>query len=146
MFGWVFRQPPTAERLAAGYERIRDLFGQRFPTGAFRTCDFRPHFDGHGHNACVEIAPRETVEATRAAAYAKLAEMVEFLRPLQSLFGPHDRAQFTVGFPVTVKPHARWIIKGWAPTARLADVRPPDFAAVGGAIGENDTWFDRVWA
>lgn len=127
------------------YERIRLLFAQRFPTGGFSSCDFRPHFDGYGHNAHVEIMPEESVEATRALAYTRLAEMVEFLRPLHLLFGPNDRVQFGVGFPASIKPTGRRIFKGWIPTARLGDVQSPNFAAVGGAIGENDSWFVGLW-
>ena len=131
--------------MAADYERIRSLFARRFPTGSFSSsCDFRPHFDGHGHHASVEIMPAESIEATRRLAYSRLAEMIEFLRPLQALFGPHDRLQFAVGFPVTVKPANRRIFKGWIPAACLAEVRSPDFAAVGGAIGENDVWFEGL--
>jgi hypothetical protein len=146
VFRWLFRKALSVpERLAVNCERVRELFGQRFPTGAFSSCDFRPHFDGYGHNAWVEIEPLESAEATRVLAYARLAEMIEFLRPLQPLFGPHDRVQFAVGFPEAVKPTARRIFKGWIPAARLADVQPPDFAAVGGAIGENDVWAEGLW-
>ena len=89
--------------------------------------------------------PAESVEATRALAYARLAEMVDFLRPFQQVFGPHDRVQFAVGFPVTVKAIRRRMFKGWIPTSSLAEVLPPDFAAVGGGFGENDTWFEGLW-
>jgi hypothetical protein len=107
--------------------------------------DFRPYFDGYGHTAWVEILPAESVEATRALAYARLAEMIDFFRPLQQVFGPHDRVQFAVGFPVTVKAIRRRIFKGWIPTSSLVEVHPPDFAAVGGGLGENDTWFEGLW-
>ena len=122
MFGWLFRKPPSvpAQR-AADYERIQELFGQRFPTGGFSSCDFRPHFDGYGHNAWVEIEPLESAEATRALAYACLEGIVEFLRPLQPRFGPHDRVQFAVGFTVAIKPVNRRIFKGWIPAARLPE-------------------------
>ena len=99
------------------YERIQTLFTRQFPTGSFSSLDFRPHFDGYGHNAWVEIMPAESVEATRALGYARLAEMVDFLRPFQSQFGPHDRVQFAVGFPVTVKAIRRRMFKGWIPTS-----------------------------
>ena len=146
MFGWLFRKPiSTSTRLLKGFGRIRELFGQRFPTGAFSSCDYRPHFDGHGHNAWVEIEPLGSVEATRASAYARLAEMIDFLRPLQTLFGPRDRVQFAVGFPVAVKPTGRRMFKGWIPAVRMADVQPPDFSAVSGRFGENDIWFEGLW-
>ncbi len=128
------------------YERIQRLFVQRFPTGGFSSCDFRPHFDGHGHNAYVDIMPEASVEATRALAYTRLAEMIEFLRPLQSLFGPHDRVEFAVGFPVSIKPTGRRMLHGGIPAAKLGDVQSPEFAAVGGAIGESDVWFVGLWA
>jgi hypothetical protein len=128
------------------YERIRNLFEARFPTGGFSSCDFYPHFNGFGHNAWVAIEPLESAEATCVLAYAKLEEMCEFLRSLRELFGGHDRIQFAVGFPESVKPVSRRIFKGWIPAIRLADVRPPDFAAVGGGFGENDVWSDGVWA
>lgn len=130
---------------AMNYERIRRLFAERFPTGGFSSCDFRPHFDGYWHNCFVEIMPEASVEATRALAYARLADMVEFLRPLQPLFGAHDRVQFAVGFPVSVKPTGRRMLHGGIPAARLGDIQAPDFAAVGGAIGENDSWFVGLW-
>ena len=128
------------------YERIKILFARQFPTGAFSSCDFRPHFDGYGHNAWVEILPAESVDATRALAYARLAEMIEFLRPLQPLFGPQDRVQFAVGFPIAVKPTGRRMFMGWVPASRLGEVQSPNFAAVGGAIGENDFWFEGLWS
>ncbi len=127
------------------YDHIRLLFAERFPTGGFSSCDFRPHFDGYGHNAYVEIVPEASIEATRALAYTRLTEMVEFLRPLQSLFGPHDRIELAVGFPVSVKPTCRRMLRGWISTARLGNVQAPDFAAVGGAFGENDSWFVGLW-
>jgi hypothetical protein len=142
VFGWLFRTPATP---AANHERIREEFARRFPTGGFSSLDFRPHFDGYGHNAWAEILPAATVEATRAAAYDKLAEIVEFLRPFQPLFGRGDRVQFAVGFPVAIKATGRRMFMGWVPAARLADVRPPDFAAVGGAFGENDVWHEGLW-
>ena len=127
------------------YERIRTSFARRFPTGTFSSLDFRPTFDGYGHTAWLEIMPAESIVATRTLAYARLAEMVECLRPLRPRFGPHDRVQFGVGFPITVKAIRRRMFKGWFPTSRLADVRPPNFAAVGGGFGENDTWFEGLW-
>ncbi|HEY1189124.1 MAG TPA: hypothetical protein VGE74_15830 [Gemmata sp.] len=146
MFGWLWRRSSAGfEQLAVNYERIRQSFGQRFPTGGFSSCDFRPHFAGHGHNAWSEIMPTETVEETCALGYARLVEMVDFLRPLQPLFGPHDRIQFAVGFPITVKAVNRRMFKGWFPVARLEQVKPPDFASVGGAIGENGSWFEGLW-
>src|SRR5262245_46131359 len=127
------------------YELLQKLFGWRFPSGAFTSCDMRPHFDGFGHNAYVAIEPLESAQATRALAYTRLAEMIEFLRPLRRLFEAHDRIQFAVGFPESVKPTQRRIFRGWIPATRLAEVRPPDFAAVGGAFGENDVWAVGLW-
>ena len=145
MFGWLFRKtPPDSEQFAVNHKRIRQLFAQRFPTGGFSSSDFRPHFDGYGHNAWCEITPADTIESTRTRGYSRLAEMVDFLRPLQPLFGPHDRIQFTVGFPVTAKAANRRMFKGWLAALRLAEVRSPDFATVGGGFGENDTWFEGL--
>jgi hypothetical protein len=146
MFGWLGRKwRHSPARLVANYERVRVMFGERFPTGGFSSCDFRPHFDGHGHNAFSEILPAGTIEETRAAGYTRLGEMVEFLRPLQPLFGPRDRIQFAVGFPVAVKPANRRMFKGWVPAARLGEVRSPDFSAAGGAFGENEVWPVGLW-
>jgi len=145
VFGWLFRKSaPEPEQFAVNYERIQQLFAQRFPTGGFSSCDFRPHFNGYGHNAWSEITPAETIEATRTLGYSRLAEMVDFLRPLQPLFGPHDRIQFAVGFPVTVKAANRRMFKGWFPAIKLGEVRSPDFATVGGGFGENDIWFKEL--
>ncbi len=124
------------------YERIRELFCRRFSTGGFRSCDFRPHFDGFAHNAWVAVCPLDSQEATLALAFTRLSEMCEFLRSLQDQFGEDDRIQFAVGFPIAVKPSNRRILKGWIPAARLADVKPPHFA---GAIGENDVWAVGLW-
>jgi hypothetical protein len=122
-------------------ERIRKLFEARFPTGGFSSCDFHPHFDGFGHGAWVAIEPLESVEATRVLAYAKLADMCAFLGTVRELFGAYDRVQFAVGFPESVRSCNRRILNGWIPANRL-DAQPPDFAAVGGALGENDAWAD----
>jgi hypothetical protein len=128
------------------YERIRRLFKAKFPTGDFSSCDFHQHFNGYGHNAWVAIEPLETSEATRVLAYAKLEEMCEFLCRVRHLFGADDRIQFAVGFPASVKPANRRIFKGWIPASRLAQVLPPDFAAVGGGFGENEVWAQGMWA
>ncbi|MBX9627164.1 MAG: hypothetical protein K2X82_25400 [Gemmataceae bacterium] len=146
MFGWLFRKRlPVADQLTAGYTRLRELFGRRFPGGEFSSCDMRPHFDGYLHNAWAEVLPVGSVEATRTLAYARLAEMVEFFRSHHTHFGPHDWLQFGVGFPIAVKPTGRRILKGWVPASRLGEVQSPDFAAVGGAIGGNDLWFQGLW-
>jgi hypothetical protein len=134
-----------AEGKTVEYDRVRELFTVQFPAGGFSSCDFRPHFDGHGHNAWVEILPEASIEATRRAAFAWLAEMVDALRPLRLLFGSHDRIQFTVGFPATVKPASRKILRGWFPAVELDRVVSPDFAAVGGAVGENNDWHLGLW-
>ncbi|MBN9517354.1 hypothetical protein J0H58_02370 [bacterium] len=127
------------------YERIRAVFTRSFPTGEFTSCDFRPHIDGHGHNAWVGILPAESLAETRRLAYNWLAEMVDALRPLRPLFGPQDRIQLAVGFPQSVRAINCQILKGWFPTLRLVDVEPPDFAAVGGEFGENDAWHVGLW-
>lgn len=145
MFGWPFRKPSVAEQLAVGYERVRELFGRRFPGGEFISCDMRPHFNGYLHNAWAEILPVGSVETTRALAYARLAEMVEFFRSHRSFFGAQDSVQFGVGFPIAVKPTGRRVLRGWVPASRLGEVQSPDFAAVGGAIGDNDLWFQGLW-
>jgi hypothetical protein len=126
-------------------DRIRKLFEVRFPTGGFGSCDFHPHFDGFCHNAWVAIEPLESMEATRSLAYAKLDEMCDFLRTLRELFGAHDRIQFAVGFPESVKASNRRIFKGWIPASRLGEAQPPNFVAVGGGFGENEVWSVGVW-
>lgn len=143
MFEWLFRYSPL-KPFPANYDRIRELFVQRFATGGFSSCDMRPQFECFGHSAWCEIAPAETIEATRALAYCRLTEMVDFLRTLQPSFGPHDRIGFAVGFPVAVKAANRRMFKGWFPAARLGEVRPPNFTSVGGAFGENEIWFEGL--
>ncbi len=145
MFGWLFRKTKPIEKIPSGYEWIQELFTPRFPTGWFRSCDFRPHFAGFGHNAWIEIEPLKTIEATRLLAFSRFTEMIEFIRPLQQHFGPNDRIEFAVGFPIAIKKHSRRIYRGWIPTIRLKDVQPPDFAIVGGAFAENPEWFEELW-
>ncbi len=117
------------------YDRVRALYRRRFPAGDFTGCDWRPHFDGFGYNAFALVRPRATPETTLAMAHARLAVMCAFFRRVRRQFGPGDRIQLTVGFPESVRRSGR-ILRAWLPTARLTDLRPPDFAAVGGGFGE----------
>jgi hypothetical protein len=127
------------------FDRIPQMFHARFPTGGFTSNDFRPHIDGYVYQAWIVIEPKKSEELTRTLAYAKLAEMCDWLRPLHCLFGPNDRVAFLVGFPESVKESHRRVFKGWIPASALALVNPPDFAAVGGGFGENPFWSGDLW-
>lgn len=127
------------------YDRIKELFRARFPTGQLERIDFRPNFNWYGHNACVTIESLDSAVATRELAYARLEEMIDFLRPHLELFGRSDRIQFTIALSESIDLYDRRILRGWIPAVSLPYVRPPDFAAVGGTLAEYDRWSAGVW-
>jgi len=121
-------------------------FRKRFPDGGLKRCDFRPHFDGFAVNAWSAILPVCNEQATRNAALALLAEIAGWLRARSDVFGPGDRLQLIVGFPESVKQAGRQIFKCWVPASGLDLLRGVDFAAVGGAFHEFESWpLGVVW-
>lgn len=126
------------------------LFRVRFPRpGGFSSCDFRPHFDGHLHNAFRAILPLSTVADTRQLAIDHYRAIVLWLRRIRWLFAAGDRIQVIVGLSTTARYPARQILKGWIPANRLAAVRPDfqlaDAERLGGGVGELEGWEHGVF-
>lgn len=116
------------------------LFRTRFPDGGLERCDFRPNFDGYGVNAYSAMLPGRDAAVTREAALALLADIAAWLQAYPDVFGAGDKLQLVVGFPESVKRHARQIFKCWLPASRLAELQGVDFVAVGGGFRDMEVW------
>jgi hypothetical protein len=122
------------------FEDVAQEFRRRFPDGGLKRCDFRPHFDGFLINAWSAMLPRQNELATREAAFALLTDISAWLREFAGVFEVGDRLQLIVGFPESVKRTGRQIFKCWLPASRLHELHGVDFASVGGAFHELESW------
>jgi len=130
----------SADPCAVDFENLSEEFRTRFPDGGMERCDFRPHFDGFAVNAWSAMLPVGNEQTTREAALALLNEVAAWLRDHSGAFQVGDRLQLIVGFPESVKHAGRQIFKCWLPASGLDRLQGLDFAAVGGAFHELESW------
>jgi hypothetical protein len=126
------------------YALLKELFEVRFPAGTFSSLDFRRQFGGFGHSIWVAVEPIDCADATRSQAFARLDEIIDFLRSQAQEFARHDRIQFAIGFSESVKKYDRRILRGWISANRLSQALTRNFAAYGGALTEFEGWSEGV--
>ncbi len=66
-------------------------------------CDFRPHFDGYLHNLFTTIHPLQTESETEQLFRSTAIGMAKWVLSNREQFGPGDRFQLIVGWPLDVR-------------------------------------------
>ena len=102
-------------------EEFREAFG---PDSSFSGCDFHSHFDGWLYNASRLVEPLPTKDAQVTLVWNHSCEMAKWLLIRRHLFGPGDRFQLVVGWPLHVRRTSRQIVKfggGWEELMRIAN-------------------------
>lgn len=74
-------------------------------------CDFRPHFDGDLHNLFTTIHPLKSKSQTERFFREIAIEIANWVLSNRGRFGQGDRFQIIVGWPLSVRPTGRQVIK-----------------------------------
>ena len=82
-----------------------------WPCVGLHGCDFRPHFDGYLHNLFTTIHPLQTEPETEQLFRSIAIEMAKWVLSNREQFGPGDRFQLIVGWPLDVRATGRQVIK-----------------------------------
>ena len=132
------------------YESLGKEFRQAYGGKShFGSCDFRPKFDGFWVNLALEIARRETRDATLAHAWMQFWSMVGWTAANRSRFGRGDYLQVIVGWTTDVRTTGRETLKGGIEVARLKELPQVldsrAFEELGGCVVQLPGWDTGVF-
>ena len=91
-------------------------------------CDFHPHFDGYLYNLFTCELPCASAIETEKLFVSYAVEIAQWLINHQRNYGTGDQFQIIIGWPRSVRPTSRQVIKTGGPFKTIEEIAIGDMA------------------